>query len=497
MGLNNGIHPLHADFSGFFCGYSIFCSQRLDWSLQLSVFTKNQKGKLVNSEMKIQHLSSEEVQLQGFSRSYYWFKDNSFIIKPVLLTLLFLLSLYATFRAFYSFDDSSYIRELNSAIIGALITAPLSIAVALFAFWERVRSETEHRRVDKQGKRSRKNRAIQIGRMIIPDISVIASASHHKAWDFDKDIVWRHGNRRVLSEEIIALRDQRLPEIKETAKSNDVVFENLPCLDLVGFNEVLDRRTKRRTFYFTTAEMWYYDFAATANILDQYYEENVTIREHFDIHYDEDFPLSDLPVNAKMGCGTVVITSDNQILMGIRKKTFVAGINDHNSAYDCQLSQPVHFVAEGMIPEDVTSMPPTHPAGLRNLAGDVASLRAQQEELNIGTGTNHIAGVSELYGTGFFFDHVRMQPCFSYLSRVDKNANEFMSRASEAKDQWEMDTLLAWNFSLDNPEIIRLLLNKHPRYHLASNHAAALLWFACVFEFGFDAMSERLHRFRV
>lgn len=455
------------------------------------------KAAIMGNNMKIQHLSSEEVELNRTSRTYYWLKDHIIVAKPVLMFLAFVLGLYLTVRIFYSFDDSSYVRELNSAIVGALITAPLSIAFAMLAFWERFRVQNEHKRIDKQDKRSRKNRAIRVGRMVIPDISVIASASHHKAWDTDKIIKWASGPPRVLPDDMLALRDERLPQIKEDAQKKGLIFEDLPCLDLVYFNEYFDRRTRKRTYYLAAAPMSYYDFAATANILDQFYDEESSIREHFNVHFDEDSTLTDLPVNAKMGCGTVVVTSDNRVLLGVRKKSFVAGPCDPNSGHDCRSSEPVHFVAEGMIPEDLNGMTlPSHLTRLRNLAGDTASLRAQQEELNIGTGARQIAGISELVGTGFFFDHVRMQPCFAYLSRVDKNTDEIMSRVSEAKDQWEIDTLLDWEFSIEKPDLIELLLNKHPHYHLASNHAAALLWFACVYEFGFDTVSERLHRFR-
>lgn len=57
-----------------------------------------------------------------------------------------------------------------------------------------------------------------------------------------------------------------------------------------------------------------------------------------------------------------------------------------------------------------------------------------------------------------------------------------------------MERYLSLPFDIAHPGVRHLLLGTHPDLVLASNHAAAVLWFALVYEHGFTELRDLLSR---
>ena len=64
--------------------------------------------------------------------------------------------------------------------------------------------------------------------------------------------------------------------------------------------------------------------------------------------------------------------------------------------------------------------------------------------------------------------------------------------APTAGSYWEVERLASLPFHIEHPEVHALLLDEHPRLTLASNHAAAALWFALLHQHGLFTMRHEL-----
>lgn len=190
--------------------------------------------------------------------------------------------------------------------------------------------------------------------------------------------------------------------------------------------------------------------------------------------------VGELPYMAKVGVGTAAITSDGFLVLGVRGRAAIAGQFD-----DGEARKAVHIVAEGMIPED------------RGASGTIdpkrSSDRALEEELSISFGKNAIGEVTRSAATGFFFDQLRYQPCFAYIAHLDVDRDQLQAGLGSAQDSWEVEKLFFIRFDPENAEVIALLRHEHPYLKLASNHAHAVLWFACLYEFGYFRMRDYLN----
>lgn len=158
---------------------------------------------------------------------------------------------------------------------------------------------------------------------------------------------------------------------------------------------------------------------------------------------------------------------------------------DRTLVDDGEARKAVHIVAEGMIPED------------RGASGTIdpkrSSDRALEEELSISFGKNAIGEVTRSAATGFFFDQLRYQPCFAYIAHLDVDRDQLQAGLGSAQDSWEVEKLFFIRFDPENAEVIALLRHEHPYLKLASNHAHAVLWFACLYEFGYFRMRDYLN----
>lgn len=453
---------------------------------------------MTHRDITVEKYSSLYTEPSRFQKLWRLSQDFSSFLKSLGLTLVFMSAMLASYWVFSEYPEGSFVREVNSGVIGALITIPLTAFFGLVAFRKQWNILFESKRLKNVARRTWKDSKIAVGTLEIPGISIIECASHEKAWDLHTDLKWKllPANPRNANSALVKDADEILGKVLSAVKERNCVLPtNDSCLDLVEFDSWKNGATGRLEISMVVAEAHYYDFISTSNELDRKLEDETTLREKYGIHISDISEVRSLPVIAKLGCGTVVITSDNQIILGVRERTYVAGKFKDVVAGDEHPKKQVHFVAEGMIPSDTYNDIALR-MEMRNTEPAKASLRAQNEELGISTENTANAQIKQLVPTGFFFDHCRMQPCFSFLSFVDRTFSEIKTGWSSAPDKFENERIFEMSFSIENLELIKLLLGKHTGYELASNHAAAMLWFACIYQFGFEAVRSAILSYR-
>ena len=176
-----------------------------------------------------------------------------------------------------------------------------------------------------------------------------------------------------------------------------------------------------------------------------------TLRQRLGIRVDGPQGLDGLPVPVKAGCGAAVVTTDGQLILGVRNKAFVAGGPAGERAR-------VHVVAEGMVGGDTDASEVISPRA--------AAHRGLFEELGIRT--------AEIIEAGWFIDTQRLQPVFAHLAYVPVTFDEVVESKLTAHDGWEADRLIALPFA-PGPTMDALLAGTHPELVLASNHAQAFV----------------------
>jgi hypothetical protein len=209
--------------------------------------------------------------------------------------------------------------------------------------------------------------------------------------------------------------------------------------------------------------------------------EGETLRERFAQTPRRLEDVGTLPTPAKVGVGVVVVTNDGHMVLGLRGKTWVASHHDTPGEVH---RVPVHFVAEGMSPDDLDES--------GRLSPIMTARRGMIEELGLGDVSRGTGQVVSLRQVGVFFDSKRWQPCFAFVAHVDRSFDELLTLVTSARDFWEADQLLALPFDLDNPMTRDLMLGRHRDYVFASNHAHALSYFALLDEFGLEHMVDAM-----
>ncbi len=183
---------------------------------------------------------------------------------------------------------------------------------------------------------------------------------------------------------------------------------------------------------------------------------------------------------AKLGVGAAVVTKDNRLVLGIRGKTVIAGALDETK----DRRSRVHVVAEGVIPSDIDG------DGLLNPR--VTAQRGLYEELSVGNVSSSVAVATELLDTGFFFDQLRLQPCFAYVAKINHTWDQLQSVVPTACDYWEFERIESLPFDIHHEGVRQLVMGVHPDLVFASNHAAAVVWFALLYEHGLTEMRDQL-----
>jgi hypothetical protein len=410
------------------------------------------------------------------------------LVQVGVLIVLGVVLLLATYALYPRTATESYVHEVVIAGVGALVTVSTAVIAASLTLWREIRGRREHEHAKRFDAHTWRTSSIRVGRMEIPDIAVVASCGQGREWTSRVRYEFEPlaASHRADSE-LAQLRANRLPEVQRRAQEAGLVLTNDPCVDLVGASLTLARDAHGRrtaTYRLVPAQTTYFDFVVSSADLDGPAfsdSEAPSLRDHWDEWPTSIEEVGRLPAPAKVGVGTAVVTSDGRLVLGVRGRTFMVGRTPGK-----QERSPVHVAAEGMLPSDL------------NIEGRLdpreSALRALREELNIGAGTHDVGRVRHLTATGFFFDQSRWQPCFSYLAEVDLTWDELQTVAPMARDYWEVERLQSFPFDVRSADLRHLLTGTHPQFSLASNHAAAVLWFALLHRHGLfqarDALAD-------
>ena len=410
------------------------------------------------------------------------FRRHSLVTRILALFALGVALVAVTIYAFPRTEDGSYEREVVASAVGAVVTILGAGAVATITLWRQIRQRRESTILARFDDATWGRRAIAVGRMKIPDIVVVSSGALGRPWTDNVTCTFTEGTPRPEHSDLPEIRAERLPRLVQHAQERGITITDDPCVDLVDARIRLDRDEsgrRRRVYDLEVAEATYFDFLATTSDLDSpvWAGDETTLRQHWAAYPTGIEDVGGLPGIAKIGVGTSVITADNQLVLGIRGRTIIAGQGgDPRKA--------VHIVAEGMVPGDLDRQGRISPA--------VTSLRGVAEELGVSGEIGSYGRVLTHTATGFFFDQERWQPCFAYTAHIDLNWDELQTASATASDYWEVESLIGMPFSIHDAGLRHLLTGTHPDLVLASNHAGAVLWFTLLNRHGFTVMRDEL-----
>ena len=412
------------------------------------------------------------------------------LVKPLAILLALSLLFMISFIAYTHLTTAdTFWRELAIALIGTLLTLLGTLVIALYAFSDELRRRRESATLRRFDHESWSRQSLTVGAMKIPDVVVVASCRQDREWTEHASMRWERLDKTQRAPHSLGVRAraERLPRLVSDARNQAIAFTDDACVDLKGARVDLVRHEGKRMPVYTLqpAVGSYFDFASTTAQLDGPLEGNdaltgLTLREAWDLQLRTIEDVQDLPCMAKVGVGTAVVTSDDRLILGVRGRTMIASEDLTKSTGRAR----IHIVAEGMIPSDLD--------GEGFIDPRETAVRGLHEELLIGGSSRDLGAVTELKATGFYFDQTRMQPCFSYLARTNLTWDEIASAAPGAQDFWEVAQLRDLPFDIAHVGLRRLLLNRHPDMEFASNHAAATVWFACLYRFGFHRMRDAL-----
>ena len=439
---------------------------------------------------------------------------------PLLIVALVVASLVI----FWSIDPdeqdlpSRLLSELAAALLGSAVVAVAATFGYFLALSRNRRQRQEQRETARSIERSVRERSLTIGRMTIDDIVVLEASqkldsyARHVTIEFEPTI-----DQQRPSAEMREALAPRISALEADARAKGLVFSNDLGIDIVRAG-ITDRGRSlegKRKYTFTPAFLRYYDWAASSYVLDDEVSPALGVNEIRSALGKlkgaglEQIPLGkettlrsmggparidgleslsalNSPWPAKLGVGVVVVTSDDQVLLGLRsEQTYVARIDESDQGR----RELVHVVAEGAEPRDVD---PT----IRCYSPDGTARRAVAEELGLSAGPGSVGAVTSLVPTALFIDTKRLQPCFSYVARIDRPAQDVISTLPCARDSWEATRIVSRPVDDESDGLIDLLLDADPKFRLASNHAKAYLYFAMQYLLGFGEMRHLLEGYR-
>lgn len=431
--------------------------------------------------------SSRNIPVTRKTQTLSWLRHRAWIIRPIIILTGLAVLVVVTVFFFYRLPGDSYWAALNAALISSIVTIVITLSIAIAAFWERLQKVQEHRVMERFGTKSWQRSAIRMGALEIPDIVITAAATHRVQWSDRAQVEWADltSPRAKPGEPLQVAMQANLDAARTHADRHKIMLTDGQAVDLrAAYIELVHQANKRvRKFTLTPATSTYFDFLAGGNSMDATVTldgDETSLRKWIGFTPQSIEEVENLPFSSKIGTGTVVVTRDNMLVLGIRGRTMVAGGQEP----DERGRRRVHIAGEGMIPDDLDRR--------GRLSPRVTAARALFEELAIGPKSSCIGRIEQIFDTGFFFDQLRVQPCFSFLAKVSLDWNELRTDAVIASDFWEVEELIAIPFDIENVNLQTLLLNQHPEIVLASNQAAAAVWFACLYEFGFHHLRDVL-----
>lgn len=411
------------------------------------------------------------------------------VLRPAALMLLATLLLLACYRLFLTAEPDSFARELVSAAMGAVTTVGIAGIAAAIALRDVLHRRRERAQIRRFSRESWRTHHIQVGDMVIPEMSVEVSCGHGVPWTrrATYEFTSRSDPRPVAP---LVQRHQAAwwaQATEEAAAANRVLTDG-PRVDLADVRVSWAESGERLTHYdFVDAPASYREFACTTARLDRKFQDEdedesewLSLRERWAVSPTGIPDVSSLPAPAVIGSGTVVVSSDERLVLSVRTaRAFVASGSSQSDA-----RVRVHVVAEGLLPTDRDRHGRFSPRA--------GAERALREELHVGRASDHLAGVNELIDTGLCFDQNRWQPYFTFLARLDRPAAELETGMAAATDRWEHDRLISLPFDIEHEGVRQLMLDSHPDLELASNHAKVSLWFALLYHHGYRHLRDAL-----
>lgn len=404
-------------------------------------------------------------------------------LKAVAWGLLAVVLFWGVYWGYLATRSDSFARELVMAGLGALMTVLSAAGLAFLAVFSELRRLRERRTVRRFSGDSWQRRAVRVGRMEIPDIVIVAASNDGVEWSSHTSIEFEpFAPPRTMSDEVTQHARAVLADVQGRSAGAGITLTDDPCVDIVRARVELrrDPSGRRRAHHILTpAEAQYFDFLGTTASLDARVDGGPSLRELTGAAPQSLSDVERLPAMAKMGCGTLVVTSDDRMVLGVRGRTAIAGSQDAPDARSM-----VHIVAEGVVPTDLGDDGRLDPRA--------TAVRGLWEELAIGGTSRSVGRITRLVDAGMFFDQLRWQPCFAQVAFIDQTWDEFHPAAAAARDSWEVERLLSLPFDIGHAGVRRLLCGTHPDLVLASNHAAAVVWLSLLHHHGFTDLRDAL-----
>jgi hypothetical protein len=329
---------------------------------------------------------------------------------------------------------------------------------------------------------------VKVGGVEIPDVFCLATCSQGQDATHEMTLEFEDTPRdgRPDCEAWPLLSAYLLNDLKREAKDQGRTFRPGPALDLLCAEELEPEVGAPRRYRVGVAETDYNRWVATANSLDRdlsRYRElterlgSSTLRQAWGHTPDCLEDIAELPAPCFMGVCVVVVVENHIIALPRQRMHLVAG-SESSSADRSTKPTPVHFVGEGVVPDDlIAGRTPPESAALR---GCYEELKLAEDEL-------------DLIPTAFVFDTLRWQPLFCYLAHCKLTMPEVETRMKKAMDsqetgQGQIAALL--QPTVVAPDTRALLTGSHPSMRLASNHAEIALLYALVYTDGLERVAS-------
>lgn len=111
-----------------------------------------------------------------------WFGRSRFGLRPALLVASAVALVAVTYLVYPHTAADSYEREIVNAALGAVVTIAGAATLAALAFWRQLRKRREAARLRRYEASSWEFSALQVGRMRIPGVAVVASCTQGREW---------------------------------------------------------------------------------------------------------------------------------------------------------------------------------------------------------------------------------------------------------------------------------------------------------------------------
>ena len=407
-------------------------------------------------------------------RRYSW---RSQLLISVIIVALIAVAALILWVSYYATESNTFPREL--VLLGLTLAlsglgVALTITVSALGLWLLQRREALL-----SSRLETVRSELTIGRLTIPDITVISAPSFHRSCQEQTHFrfVPGQGAPRSAPPAWAELERTVLPQLQSRAKAAGQVFDNGEIVDLVSAELARGGPGEKNTFHLIVAPSDYFTWACTSARMD---EGNPSLRDTWHEKEQDILRLEDCSRALSpcfVGVVALVLTRERdgsrRLILHQRGNVWVAGTQEEDRR---QRRRRIHFVGEGVLPTDLEGT---------SISVYQAALRGIQEELGLERGD-----LTSLTMTGVAFDTYRRQPVFCFLAETHLPFGRVSLQARSAPGFFESNDFIPVVWSPASESLKRLMLDRGSRFLLASNHAEIALLFALIYDFGM-AETER------